>query len=109
MPSDARAWLEGHEPERLRRGGVQHLPGVDVQLVAEHRELVHERDVHMPEGVLEELRGLPDARRRDRHDLVDELLVERDRDLERGPGRAADDLRRVPQPEFLIPGIDPLR
>ena len=59
------------------------------------QQLVDERDVHAAEDVLEQLGHLGGARRRDRHDCVEEALVERDRDLRALRRDAADDLRRV--------------
>jgi hypothetical protein len=47
--------IEFHEPERLRRRGLDHFPDVDAELVAHDGHLVHEADVHRAEGVLEGL------------------------------------------------------
>ena len=58
VTADAGARREPHEPERLRRGGVDHRPDVDAELVAVDRELVDQRDVDVPEGVLQQLREL---------------------------------------------------
>jgi hypothetical protein len=55
VAAEARARVEGHEAERLGGGGLDDLPDVDVELRAHQRQLVHEADVHRPEGVLEEL------------------------------------------------------
>src|SRR5262249_25458491 len=46
------ARLEAHEPEGLGGGGLDDLPNVDAHTVAEHRHLVHERDVDVAEDVL---------------------------------------------------------
>ena len=83
MAAHARARLEAHEAERLRRGGVDDLPDVDAHAVREHRHLVDERDVDRAEDVLEELRHLGDLGGADRHDLRADRRV----DL-RGPLRA---------------------
>ncbi|MNP73215.1 hypothetical protein D3C76_1699050 [compost metagenome] len=46
-------------------GGLQHRVGIDVHLMKQHRQLVHERDVNIPLGVFDDLGGLrdPDALR----------------------------------------------
>ena len=51
--------------ERLGRGGVQRLPDVDAEVAGEHGELVHERDVDLAVGVLDQLGHLGLARRDD--------------------------------------------
>src|SRR5215469_15038112 len=56
VPTEAGAGAEAHVAEGLRRGGVDDLPDVDSHPVAEHRELIDERDVDRAEDVLEELR-----------------------------------------------------
>ena len=58
VAADTWAGREPHEPERLGRGRVDDFPDVDAHPLAEERELVDERDVHVPEDVLEELREL---------------------------------------------------
>ena len=50
-----RPGIEAHEAEGLGRGGVDHLPDVDAEPVAELGELVDEGDVDRAEDVLEEL------------------------------------------------------
>jgi hypothetical protein len=52
VAAEAGAGLEAHEPERLRRCRLDHLPDVDADPVAELRELVDERDVDAAEDVL---------------------------------------------------------
>ena len=71
VAAQARARLEAHEAEGLRRRGAHDLPDVDVHPVTELGELVDERDVHRPEDVLEELRQLGRLGRRDRVHRVD--------------------------------------
>ena len=68
VAAEARARVERHEAERLGLGRLDDLPDVDPHAVEDHLQLVHERDVHGAEDVLEELRGLGDARARDRDD-----------------------------------------
>ena len=48
--------------------------------IANNRHLVHQPDVHRPEGVLEQLDELSRFGRRDRHDGLDAGPVERARD-----------------------------
>ena len=81
--------LEAHEPERLRRGRVDHLPDVDLHPVAELRELVDERDVDRAEDVLEQLRQLGRLGRGDRvTTVVDRARVELGGRLGRAPRRS---------------------
>ena len=72
----ARPRRERHEPERLGRCGVDRLPDVNAQIVGEHRELVNQGDVDMPEGVLDDLGELGDGRGGYRDALVDDSRVE---------------------------------
>ena len=58
VPAHPGPGLEAHEPERLGRGGVDHLPDVDAEPLAELRQLVDEGDVDRAEDVLEQLREL---------------------------------------------------
>ena len=50
--------VERLEAERLGRRAADHVPQVDLELVAEPRHLVDQRDVDVPVGVLQQLRGL---------------------------------------------------
>ena len=86
---------EAHEAVRLRRGRVDRRPDVDVETAREHRELVDQRDVDVPERVLEQLHELGLAGGADRHDLVDERAVERLDDRQRRGVEARHDLGRV--------------
>src|SRR6202000_1524487 len=52
VTAHSRPRLEAHEAERLGRGGVDHLPDVDVETVAELGQLVDESDVDRAEDVL---------------------------------------------------------
>ena len=58
VAAHARTGVEAHEAEGLGRGGVDHLPDVDAEPVAELGELVDEGDVDRAEDVLEQLRQL---------------------------------------------------
>jgi hypothetical protein len=55
VAADARARVEGLEPERLGRGRVDDLPHVDVEDVGDLGQLVDHRDVDGAVGVLEQL------------------------------------------------------
>ncbi len=76
MPAHAGTGREAHEAEGLGRGGVDGLPDVDAEVPGEHGDLVDERDVDMPERVLEELGELGHPRARDRHGLVHDAVEE---------------------------------
>ena len=100
--------LEAHEPERLRRGGVDDLPEVDLHPLAELGELVDERDVHGAEDVLEQLRQLGRLRRGDPVHGVDGGAVELGGALGAGLGDPADDLGHVLRRPVGAAGIDAL-
>jgi hypothetical protein len=100
---------ELHEAERLRRRHVDHRPDVDAELVTVDGELVHQRDVDVPEGVLQQLGQLGLARARRGHHPLDDIAVEgRDRGP-RGVVHPGDDLRCVPQTPDRVGRVDPLR
>ena len=101
--------LEGHEPVRLGGGGVHDLPDVDPHAVAEHRQLVDERDVDRAEDVLEQLAQLRRLGGGDRDDLVADDLVELDRAPQAFGRQPADDLRRVAQREVGASRVDRAR
>ena len=108
MPAHAGARREAHVAERLGAGGVDGAPDVDVERGGEHRQLVDERDVHVPEGVLEQLDQLGLGRRAHGHDLVDERAVER---LDAEPRRLVDarhHLGRVHEAPPGVAGVDAL-
>ena len=79
VSAHAGSGLERHEAVGLGCRGVDDLPDVDAHPVAQDRQLVHERDVHRAEDVLEQLGELGRLRCRDLHDLVADLAVELDR------------------------------
>ena len=108
VAAHAGAGVEAHEAVGLGGRGVDDLPDVDAHPVAEHRQLVDERDVHRAEDVLEQLGQLGRLGPGDRHDLVADLAVERDRAVEARRRQAADDLRRVAQRVVGAAGVDPL-
>ena len=58
VAAHARARVEAHEAEGLGRGGVDHLPDVDLEPVAELGQLVDQGDVDRAEDVLQQLRQL---------------------------------------------------
>ena len=76
MASDARTGGEPHVAERLGGGGVDRLPHVDAEITGEHRQLVDQRDVHVPEGVLEQLGQLRFLGAAHGHRLLDDAVVE---------------------------------
>ncbi|MBG9885203.1 hypothetical protein ABE10_01090, partial [Bacillus toyonensis] len=84
------------------------LPDVDVELVREHRELVHEGDVDVAERVLQELGelGLPCAG--DRHRPLDHRVVEAAYAFERDRIDAGHDLGRLSEPPDLVARVDAL-
>ena len=100
--------LERHESERLRRGGVDDLPDVDIHPVAELSELVDERDVDGAEDVLEEFRELGCFGRRDGVHVVDRGGVELDGCSSRVGVDAAHDLGHGLRRPVLATGIDAL-
>ena len=63
VAADARARLQDVDA-RVAVGEPDHLPDVDAELVADHRQLVGEGDVDVAVGVLDELGHLGGARRR---------------------------------------------
>ena len=108
VPADARTGCEPHVAERLGAGGVDGAPDVDAERVGEHRQLVDERDVDVPEGVLEQLDQLGVGGRRHRHDLVDQRSVERLDAPERRLVDARHDLGRVHEAPPRVAGVDAL-
>ncbi len=72
----------------------------------EHRELVDERDVHVPERVLEQLGELGLRGRRGRNDLVDQAPVERFHHGERLRADTGDDLGCVHEGVRRVARID---
>ena len=100
--------LERREAERLRRGGVDHLPHVDLHPVAELRELVDERDVDGAVDVLEQLRQLGGLGRRDLVHRVDRRAVDVGGGLRARGVDPADDLRRRLRRPVLAARVDAL-
>ncbi len=108
VAAHSRPRLEAHEAVRLGRGRLDDLPDVDPHAVGEHRELVHERDVHRAEDVLEQLRQLRRLGSRDAHELVAHEAVDLFRAVRARVCEAAEDLRRVAQRVVGAARIDPL-
>src|SRR5439155_26194763 len=108
VAAEAGTGIKGRETVRLGRAGLDHLPNVDVEGVADDLELVDERDVHAAEDVLEELGDLsrPDVGHRDQ--LLDDCAVEGDDGLEAVLGEAADDFGRVVDVPVSVSWVDPL-
>ena len=101
--------VERLEAERLGGGAVDRVPQVHAELVAEDRHLVHQRDVDVPVGVLEQLGhlGLAGGLRLD--DRVADGAVEVRRRVGAGRGEAADHLGGVADAVDLVARVDPLR
>ena len=108
VAAEAGAGLELHEAEGLGRGRVDDLPDVDLHAVAEHRQLVHQRDVDAAEDVLEQLGHLRDLGRADRHDVVERGPVDLQRPRRAGRREAADDLGRALGGVVGAPGVHAL-
>ncbi|TWV34739.1 hypothetical protein FRZ03_28150 [Streptomyces misionensis] len=62
MAPDAGAGVEAHEPERLGRRRFHRLAQVQTGIAGHLRQFVDQRDVHSPEGVLQQLRESTQAR-----------------------------------------------
>src|SRR6185369_10492342 len=93
----------------LRAGGLQHLAGVDADLVEDDGQLVHERDVQVALRVLDDLAGLG---RLDARAAVDaglhHALVEPCDALERVGRVAGDDLHHAGQLVLAVARVDAL-
>ena len=100
--------LEAHEAVGLAAGGVDHLPDVDAHPVAEHGQLVHQRDVHGAEDVLEQLRELGRLQGGHADDLVADLPVQVRRALHAHVGQAAHDPGRGAHRVVGAAGVDAL-
>ena len=96
------------KPNGLVDVGVDRRPDVDAEVAGEHRQLVHQRDVDVAEGVLEELDQLRLGGGPDRHDLVDEAAVEGLDRAERVGVDARHDLGRVAEAPRGVAGVDAL-
>ena len=108
MAAEARARIERHEAERLRRGGVDDFPHVDVEAMAHQRDLVDEPDVDRAERVFEQLHHFGDARVADLDHLVDDLPVERRGQVGARLVDSADDFRNILRRVGLVARIDAL-
>src|SRR6266704_2930172 len=106
MPTHAWAWPELHEPEWLRARGLDGLPEINTQLGAEDGHLVHQRDVHVPIGVLEQLRHLGLAGARHRMHLLDERAVEHGGFSGCRSAQPTDHFRSVAEAEGRVARVD---
>ncbi|GAA3611241.1 hypothetical protein GCM10022199_13880 [Marihabitans asiaticum] len=100
-------WVEGLEAEGLGLGGVDDVPEVDVEVVAEAGNLVDQGDLDVAVGVLEQLGRLGLAGALGADDGVDEAAVEGG-GVDAGRLVAADDLGGVVRSEPLVARVDPL-
>src|SRR5450759_5882794 len=100
---------EPHVSERLGRGRVDGRPDVYAEVMRVHRKLVHEGNVYVPEGVLQQLRelGFLAGGRSDSH--LDKGGVEALHRLQRGGVDAGHDLGCVPEVPGRVARVDPLR
>jgi len=96
-------------PNGFGGGRVDRLPHVDAEAVGEHREFVHQSDVHVPEGVLNDLGQFGLSWRGDRHGVFDDAAVEGLHRRERIGVDTRDDLRGTDQGPGGVPRVDPLR
>ena len=108
VAAPARPRVEGLEPERLGGRGVDDLPHVHAEAVAEDGDLVDQGDVDVAVGVLQQLRHLGGLRRRDRHHPVDEGRVEGLHEAGGVGVDPADDLRHVRKREARVARVDAL-
>ena len=109
VTADAGSGIERSKAERLRRRGLDGVPQVDLQLVAEHRHLVDQRDVHVAVRVLQQLGELRLATAAGADHGVHERAVERCGALGAVRGEPTDDLRRVLQAVHRVARVDALR
>ena len=99
---------EGQEVP-LGAGGLEHFEGVDADLVEDHGEFVHQGDVEVALGVLDDLGGFGNLDGAGRVDAGgDHGGVGVGDDLEGFRGVAGDDLHDLGDGAFLITRVDPL-
>src|SRR5438552_9977746 len=98
MAADPGARPEGEVAEGLRGRRLEGGPDVDAEGGGDRRQLIDEGDVHLPEGVLDQLGHLRVARACGDDDLVDQLAVEERYQVAVDWSHAGHDLRRRPQP-----------
>ena len=108
VTAHARPRREPHVAERLGGGGVDGLPHVDAEIGGEHGQLVDEGDVHVPEGVLQQLGELSLAGAGHRHRVLDDRVVEALDCRQRLLVHAGDDLGGVHERVLLVARVDPL-
>ena len=99
---------EFHETEGFRGRRLDDLPHVHVEPVGDERHLVHQSDIHGPEGIFQNLHHLRRLSGRNRHHRVDEVLVDRQSRLGALRGHPSDDLRGVLRFPYWVSGIHPL-
>ena len=93
----------------LGAGGLEHVRGADADAVADQRDLVHERDVEVALGVLDDLGGLGDLdRRRPMDARIDDRAVRGRHAVERRGVLAGDHLGDALEGVLVVAGVDAL-
>ena len=107
VPADETGGERDEVPLRVPAG--QYVPGVDAHAREEHRELVHQGDVEVPLGVLDDLRrfGDPDGRGAVDAGRHHRLVHARD-EVERVAVLGRHDLRDLREGVLPVAGVDAL-
>src|SRR5579875_905286 len=106
MSPYAGAGLEAHEPKRFGSRRVERSPDVDAEVGCEDRKFVDQSDVHVAEGVLDELRKLRFSRAGHRHSRLYQGAVEVLDCLQRSFPDAGDDFRGVREAKAAVAWVD---
>src|SRR5918992_3364629 len=94
----------------LGGGGSQHLVGIDTHLVEDKRQLIHERNIEISLGILNDLSCLGDLdSRRPVHTGLNHRAIDRRDCIQCLWILPGDDLDNGGEGMFFITGIDPLR
>ena len=97
--------IERLEPERLGLRRLDHLPDVDTHPIKQDFQLIDQRDIHSPIGVLEDLARLGDLEPGNRHDPDDHPAVEGGGHFQAGGIEPADDLGNRGRRVIRIAGV----
>ena len=84
VTSPSRPRVERHEPKRLRLGRFDNFPDINSHGGVHQLQLVHQRDIHAPENVLQQLGRFSYAARRDRYKCIDRFTIKRHSAIEAG-------------------------